>query len=151
MTKVNTHLAHGFYHEAMSTPQSSTHIHQARLLQARTQLLERIAAQRGGARSRVDMAAEHDLRAWDAHAQASTELNEEFALNEHETAELVAIDAALALQRAHGFHHSQVARIAVGTVSKISVFTGPVERKIRNIDAASATFEVNVSVAENAR
>ena len=80
----------------MSTPQSSTHIHQARLLQARTQLLERIAAQRGGARSRVDMAAEHDLRAWDAHAQASTELNEEFALNEHETAELVAIDAALA-------------------------------------------------------
>ena len=67
-----------------------------RLLQARAQLLQRIAAQRGGAVSRVEMAAEHDVRAWDAHAQATTEINEEFAMNEHETAELTAIDAALA-------------------------------------------------------
>ncbi len=41
------------------------------------------------------MAAEHDVRASDARAQAITEINEEFAMNEHETAELAAIDAAL--------------------------------------------------------
>ena len=69
--------------------------HQDRLLQVRAQLLQRIAAQRGGAVSRVEMAAEHDVRAWDAHAQATTEINEEFAMNEHETAELSSIDAAL--------------------------------------------------------
>ena len=66
-----------------------------RLLQERQQLLQRIAEQRGGQRSRVEMAAEHDVRASDARAQATTEINEEFAMNEHETAELLAIDAAL--------------------------------------------------------
>ena len=69
--------------------------YQDRLLQERQQLLQRIAAQRGGQVSRVDMAAEHDVRASDARAQATTEINEEFAINEHETAELAAIDAAL--------------------------------------------------------
>ena len=43
-----------------------------------------------------------------------------------------------------------VARIATGTVSKISVFTGPVDRKIRNIEAARATFDVSGSLAEKA-
>ncbi len=66
-----------------------------RLLGERRQLLQRIAAQRGGLVSRADMAAEHDVRASDARAQATTEINEEFAMNEHETAELAAIDAAL--------------------------------------------------------
>ena len=66
-----------------------------RLLQAREDLLARIAQQRGGRVSRVEMAAEHDVRASDARAQATTEMNEEFAMNEHETAELGAIDAAL--------------------------------------------------------
>jgi DnaK suppressor protein len=66
-----------------------------RLHNERVQLLARIAAQRGGQVSRVEMAAEHDVRASDAHAQATTEINEEFAMNEHETAELAAIDAAL--------------------------------------------------------
>ncbi len=66
-----------------------------RLLQERQQLLQRIARERGGQVSRVDMAAEHDVRASDARAQATTEINEEFAMNEHETAELLAIDAAL--------------------------------------------------------
>lgn len=66
-----------------------------RLLAERQQLLQRIADQRGGQVSRVDMAAEHDVRASDARAQATTEINEEFAMNEHETAELEAIDAAL--------------------------------------------------------
>lgn len=69
--------------------------YKARLLQDRQQLLQRIATQRGGQVSRVDMAAEHDVRASDARAQATTEINEEFAMNEHETAELTAIDAAL--------------------------------------------------------
>ncbi len=66
-----------------------------RLLGERRQLLQRIAAQRGGLVSRADMAAEHDVRASDARAQATTEINEEFAMNEHETAELVAIEVAL--------------------------------------------------------
>lgn len=65
------------------------------LQSARQALLTRIAQQRGGAVSRVDMAAEHDVRASDARAQATTEISEEFAMNEHETAELAAIDAAL--------------------------------------------------------
>src|SRR5574343_1641824 len=69
--------------------------HQQRLLNLRQALLQRIATQRGGLVSRADMAAEHDVRASDARAQATTEFNEEFAMNEHETAELAAIDAAL--------------------------------------------------------
>ena len=66
-----------------------------RLLQQRQQLLQRIAAQRGGQVSRVDMAAEHDMRATESHARVITEMAEEFAMNEHETAELTAIDRAL--------------------------------------------------------
>ena len=76
----------------MNTPQAPF---KDRLLAEREQLLKRIAAQRGGQVSRVEMAAEHDVRASDARAQATTEINEEFAMNEHETAELAAIDAAL--------------------------------------------------------
>ena len=76
----------------MNTPQAPF---KDRLLGERQQLLARIAQQRGGQVSRVDMAAAHDVRASDARAQATTEINEEFAMNEHETAELAAIDAAL--------------------------------------------------------
>jgi DnaK suppressor protein len=80
----------------MVTPHTPPHtVYRDRLLQERQQLLARIAAQRGGLVSRADMAAEHDVRAFDDRAQATTELNEEFAMNEHETAELGAIDAAL--------------------------------------------------------
>mgnify|MGYP001275786193 CR=1 FL=1 len=67
----------------------------ARLLQERELLLQRIAAQRGGQVSRVEMAARHDIRAMESHARTITEMGEEFAMNEHETAELAAIDAAL--------------------------------------------------------
>ena len=74
---------------------ANTQVFKDRLLGERQQLLQRIAAQRGGAVSRVDMAAEHDMRAMESHARAITEMGEEFAMNEHETAELVAIDAAL--------------------------------------------------------
>lgn len=69
--------------------------YKTRLLQDRQQLLQRIAAQRGGQVSRADMAAEHDMHAMESHARAITEMNEEFAMNEHETAELAALDAAL--------------------------------------------------------
>ncbi len=74
---------------------AQTQSFQHTLLSERKTLLARIAQQRGGTVSRVEMAAEHDVRASDARAQATTEINEEFAMNEHETAELAAIDAAL--------------------------------------------------------
>ncbi len=75
------------------TPSLSTH--RERLLHERTQLLQRIAQERGGVVSRADMAAEHDVRSFDDRAQAISERNDEFAMNEHETAELGDIAAAL--------------------------------------------------------
>jgi DnaK suppressor protein len=77
----------------MNTAQTQSF--QDQLIHARADLLARIAQQRGGTVSRVDMAAAHDVRASDDRAQATTEISEEFAMNEHETAELAAIDAAL--------------------------------------------------------
>ena len=75
---------------------SSIHIlHRERLLLERAQLLQRIAQERGGLVSRADMAAEHDVRSFDNRAQAISERNDEFAMNEHETAELGDIEAAL--------------------------------------------------------
>ena len=74
---------------------TSNPLHKQRLLEVRQELLQRIAAQRGGQVSRADMVAAHDLRASDERARAATEIGEEFAMNEHETAELNAIDAAL--------------------------------------------------------
>lgn len=69
---------------------------ETRLLEERKQLLERIAAQRGGAVSRADMAAEHFSHREESHAQTMSERENEFAMNEHETAELAQLDAALA-------------------------------------------------------
>ena len=76
-----------------STPSPSNY--RERLLQERSQLLQRIAEQRGGWVSRADMAAEHDVRSFDDRAQAISERNDEFAINEHETAELGDLEAAL--------------------------------------------------------
>lgn len=70
-------------------------LHRERLLLERAQLLQRIAQERGGLVSRADMAAAHDVRSFDDRAQAISERNDEFAMNEHETAELNDIDAAL--------------------------------------------------------
>ncbi|WP_322993610.1 TraR/DksA family transcriptional regulator [Limnohabitans sp.] len=70
-------------------------VHRERLLHERTQLLQRIAQERGGLVSRADMAAEHDVRSFDDRAQAISERNDEFAMNEHETAELGDIESAL--------------------------------------------------------
>lgn len=73
----------------------STPLHKERLLHERSQLLARIAQERGGLVSRVDMAAQHDVRDFENRAQAISERDDEFAMNEHEMAELGALDAAL--------------------------------------------------------
>ena len=79
-----------------SSNTASLSVHRERLLHERTQLLQRIAEQRGGLVSRADMAAEHDVRSFDDRAQAISERNDEFAMNEHETTELGDIEATLA-------------------------------------------------------
>ena len=76
-----------------STPSLS--LYRERLLQERTQLLQRIAEQRGGLVSRADMAADHFDNSFQSRAQIRTERQTEFAINEHETAELGDIEAAL--------------------------------------------------------
>ena len=73
----------------------STHYRQ-KLLGVRTALLAQIAGQRGGRRSRADVAAEHFQHTEDSTAQVASERDLEFAIGEHETAELQALDAALA-------------------------------------------------------
>ena len=65
----------------------------------RAQLLNQIAQQRGGAKSRAEVATEHFAHSEDSPAQVNTARDLEFALNEHELSELNAIDAAL--QRIH--------------------------------------------------
>ena len=62
----------------------------------RADLLAQIAQQRGGKTSRAEVAAEHFARSEDSDAQVNTARDLEFAINEHETAELAAIDEALA-------------------------------------------------------
>ena len=71
-------------------------LHRERLLQERTQLLQRMADERGGTVSRVEVAAQHDVRDIESHAQALTERDEAFAMSEHETAELGALQEAIA-------------------------------------------------------
>ncbi len=78
-----------------TTSASSQDVFQALLVQARTQLLERMAYERGGVVSRADMAADHFDNSFQSRAQIQTERQTEFAMNEHETAELGDIDAAL--------------------------------------------------------
>lgn len=72
-----------------------TNHYRQRLQARRTQLLDQIAAQRGGQRSRADVAEEHFAHPEDSAAQVVSERDMEFALNEHETAELGDIAAAL--------------------------------------------------------
>ena len=78
-----------------SSSNPSLSLYRERLLQERTQLLQRIAEQRGGLVSRADMAADHFDNSFQSRAQIRTERQTEFAINEHETAELGDIDAAL--------------------------------------------------------
>lgn len=78
-----------------TTSATSPDVFKAQLIEARTQLLERIAHERGGVVSRADTAAEHFNGNFESRAQTQTERETEFAMNEHETAELSDIDAAL--------------------------------------------------------
>ena len=78
-----------------SSDTSSLSLHRERLLHERTQLLQRIAEQRGGLISRADMAADHFDNSFQSRAQIRSERQTEFAINEHETAELGDIEAAL--------------------------------------------------------
>jgi len=68
---------------------------QDQLLAQRTELLAQIAAQRGGQISRADTASDLYDNSQDDIAQISTARDEAFALNEHETAELLAMEEAL--------------------------------------------------------
>ena len=66
------------------------------LLSQQSALLAQLAAQRGGVIGRAEAAAEHFGRPEDPRAQVASERALEFALDERETAQLAAIDAALA-------------------------------------------------------
>ncbi len=71
----------------------------------RANLLAQIAQQRGGTASRAEVAAEHFAHSEDSDAQVNTARDLEFAINEHETAELAAIDEALARINAGTYGH----------------------------------------------
>ncbi len=66
-----------------------------RLVVERDALLAQIDAQRGGPISRADAASEGLDKSEDDNAQIQTGRDIAFAINEHETAELLAIDASL--------------------------------------------------------
>jgi DnaK suppressor protein len=74
-------------------------------LKERTELLQRIAYERGGLVSRADMAADHFDNSFQSRAQIRTERETEFAMNEHETAELGDIQAALERIEAGTYGH----------------------------------------------
>ncbi len=79
-----------------SSDTPTPNLHRERLFHERAELLHRMAQERGGLVSRADMAAEHDVRDLENRAQAFSERDDEFAMNEHETAELGAFEEALA-------------------------------------------------------
>ena len=62
-------------------------------------LLQQIEQQRGGTKGRAEVAAEHFAHSQDSSAQVATERDLEFAINERGTAELAALDEALARWR----------------------------------------------------
>ena len=66
-----------------------------RLVVERDALLAQIDAQRGGPISRADAASEALDKSEDDNAQIQSGRDVAFAINEHETAELLAIEAAL--------------------------------------------------------
>jgi DnaK suppressor protein len=85
----------------MNTQQA--HTYQQQLTAMRAALLAQIAEQRGGLVGRAEVAADHFGRPDEADAQLASEREMEFALGEHETAELIAIDAALARVQAGNY------------------------------------------------
>jgi DnaK suppressor protein len=69
---------------------------QKQLLDMRAALLAQMAEQRGGQVGRAEAASAHFGHPEDSPAQLATEKEIEFAIGEHEVAELDALDAALA-------------------------------------------------------
>ncbi len=67
----------------------------AQLQEMRTDVIAQLRAQHGGAMSRAESAADALANASDDQARADTERDLSFALEERESAELMAIDAAL--------------------------------------------------------
>jgi DnaK suppressor protein len=65
------------------------------LLEQRKDLLEQLARLRGGEVGRAQASEEHFAEAEDSRAQLATDRELEFALDEHESASLSLIDAAL--------------------------------------------------------
>ena len=92
-------------HKDTQMDAAHTKVFQQKLEGQRADLLAQIAQQRGGTASRADMAAEHFAHNEDSDAQVSTARDLEFAINEHETAELGAIDAALMRLTAGTYGH----------------------------------------------
>jgi DnaK suppressor protein len=76
-----------------------------RLLNTRRDLMERIVQQRGGAMGRVEAAAEQLGHSEDDHAQNISERDLAFAMDEHESAELNAVQAALVRIREGTYGH----------------------------------------------
>ncbi len=66
-----------------------------RLLEQRTSLLAQLATLRGGNIGRAEASAAHFSGREDSPAQATTEKEIEFALDDHDTAEIAAVQAAL--------------------------------------------------------
>ena len=67
----------------------------AKLLQQRASFLAQLAALRGGPIGRAQASADHFGQHEDSTAQTATERELEFALDDHESKELAAVDAAL--------------------------------------------------------
>lgn len=96
LTCVNPASAGRFHDPVMNTAAPTPHdIFKAQLIAARTELLARMVHERGGVLSRAEVAADHYDNSFQSRAQIQTERQTEFAMNEHETAELSDIDAAL--------------------------------------------------------
>lgn len=76
-----------------------------RLLDMRHDLMARIAQQRGGAVGRVEAAIEQFAPSDDEHAPTITERDLAFAIDEHESAELNAVQAALVRVREGTYGH----------------------------------------------
>ena len=77
----------------MSTRNAAPFLKQ--LLAQRASLAEQLATLRGGAVGRAEASAEHFSRAEDSDAQVNSARDLEFALDDHESAEIRMIDAAL--------------------------------------------------------
>jgi len=77
----------------MDTTAAQPYLYQ--LTRQRNQLLAQVAEQRGGKLGRAEVATAHFDNSQDDQAQIRSEREIEFALNEHELAELQAIEDAL--------------------------------------------------------